>query len=291
MSKTATLSKFLRKLILYALLLFFSIYVLLPLSWLIKTSLETGMLSETFGLGEFSWLPNNASIENYRELFRMSSLSFAGVAFPTYIKNSLIVGIYSSVVTLLLSILGAYGFSRFAFQGKKIMLALMLITQMISTVGLLLPLYRLLNLFRLIDTHFALILTYTSFSVPFCTWFLKGYFDSIPIELEEASMVDGCTRLGALRRVVFPLALPGIVATAIFAFLRSWNEYVFATTFIFTKEMKTLPIGLVGIYSQRFLNWGLVAAGGVVGVLPIVIIFMFMQRYLIGGLTAGSVKG
>lgn len=280
-----------RRLVKTVLVVVILVYVFFPLLWLLKTSFEPGLGTGTFGRGTFSWLPLNASASNYKELVALSSLSFAGVAFGLYLKNSLIVASLTVLATMTIATFGAYGFSRFTFSGKRAVLVMMLVTQMISTVGLLIPLYRLLVRIHLLDTYFALVLTYTSFSVPFCTWFLKGFFDSIPTELEDAGRIDGCSRMGTLFRIVLPLALPGIVATTAFAFITAWNEFVFANTFITTTEMKTASVGLAALFGQRFVNWGFVAAGGFVGMAPVLVIFAFLQKYLIGGLTAGAVKG
>lgn len=283
---TMNLEKVIKVLIALAILM----YVFLPMLWLVKTSFEPGLGTGTFGRGIFSWLPLHASISNYKELMTLQSMSFAGVAFGLYLKNSLIVSLLTVAATMMIAVFGAYGFSRFTFTGKRVTLIMMLVTQMISTIGLLIPLYRLLSYFSLLDTYFALVLTYTSFSVPFCTWFLKGFFDSIPMDLEDAARIDGCSRIGALFWIVLPLALPGIIATTVFAFITAWNEFVFANTFIMSTEMKTVSVGLATLFGQRFVNWGLVAAGGLVGMAPVLLIFGFLQKYLIGGLTAGAVK-
>jgi len=275
----------LKRFFIYVALIILVTVVLFPMFWLLRISLEP--CTQTVGADTFRWVSPNSTLDNFRILFKKG---FQGVLFPIYIRNSFIVAVLTVMITIPIAALGGYSFSRFEFRGKNLILILFLITQMISTVGLLIPLYLLLRNLHLLDTYFALVITYTSFSMPFCTWFIKGFFDSIPISLEESALIDGCTHLRALLNITIPLSAPGIIATSVFSFITAWNEFIFANTFMFTTSMKTFPVGLAALLAERFISWGPIAAGGVLGGIPVLILFGFFQKWLVKGLTAGAVK-
>jgi ABC-type glycerol-3-phosphate transport system permease component len=239
----------------------------------------------------FSWIPHQPTIDNYLTLIDLSKVGFGGAAFIDYIKNSTIVSLTTTIISVSIGTLAAYSMSRFNYRGKVSILLLFIVTQLITTIALILPLYRVFRTLGLIDTRIALILTYTSFAVPFCTWFLKGFFDSIPIDLDEAALIDGASRLQALLQVILPVSLPGIVATGVFAFIVSWNEFMFALTFINSASKKTIPLGIAELLGEHFVPWGVVTAGGVLASIPVIVFFVMFQRYIVKGLTSGAVKG
>jgi ABC-type glycerol-3-phosphate transport system permease component len=189
------------------------------------------------------------------------------------------------------SILAGYALARFRFVGRDVFLLVFLATQMFPAVLLIAPLLSQWYALGLIDTYQALIYSNFSFTVPFTVWMLVGYFESIPRELEESAMIDGCGRFRALVRVILPLAAPGIAATAIFAFVSSWSELLFAITFTSQTEMRTLSAGLLYMVGQYEIQWGQLSAGIMISTLPVAALFVFLQRHLIHGLTAGALKG
>lgn len=258
------------------------IIVLLSLSpymWAVLSSLRPEaeiMLPRLF--------PERWTFENYEYVLR-------NTAFPRFFLNSTIVTASTLLVGLSFAISAAYAFSRYRFRGRQLLRFTLLLTYIFPAILLVVPLYMIMYRFGLLDTYLGLVLAYTSYSVPFCVWMLIGYFDAIPTDLEEAAMVDGAGRFGAFIRVVLPLALPGVVATALFIFIFSWNEYLYALFFTTGDAVRTLPVGL-----QTFLagdinvKWGAVNASAVITTVPLAVIFVFAQRQLIKGLTAGAIK-
>lgn len=211
--------------------------------------------------------------------------------FGRYFLNSTIVSTVSTIGAVALSVFAAIGFARYRLVGGNYMLLGVLLSQLFPLVLLVPPFYTVLRELHILDTHLALVIAYTSFALPFSVWMLTGYLRSIPVELEESAMIDGTTRLGAQLRVTLPLAGPGIAATVIYCFILAWNEFLFATTFISTPELRTLPIGLQAFIGQYSTDWNLLMAGAVVTTVPVILLFVFLQRYLVAGLTAGAVKG
>jgi multiple sugar transport system permease protein len=280
--------KIIANLLTYGFLIIISIITIFPLYWVLSTSFRPAV--GQMGTG-FAWFPHDPTLDNYKTLISLSKVGFGGAAFVDYIRNSTIVSLSTTFVSIVIGTLAAYSLSRFDYKGKVGLLILFIITQLITTIALILPLYRVFRLLGLIDTRFALVLTYTSFAVPFCTWFLKGFFDSIPIELDEAALIDGASRLQALFHVIIPVSIPGIVATGVFAFIVSWNEFMFALTFINSASIKTIPLGIAELLGEHFVPWGVVTAGGVLASIPVMLFFIFFQQYIVQGLTSGAVKG
>jgi len=197
----------------------------------------------------------------------------------------------STVIAVAFSSFGAYGLSRFEFRGKGSFVTFLLVTQMFPAVMLLVPYFQIISSVGLYNTYPALIVTYVAFSIPFCTWMLWGYMQSIPKELDDAAAMDGCTPFGTFWRVVLPLCLPGIIATAIYSFITGWNEYIYALALMRSENMKTLPIGITALAGNDRLDWNALMATAVIAVIPMTIIFIFFQRHLVSGLSAGAVKG
>lgn len=257
----------------------------LPMYWVIVGSLTPPdkLLSTSLS----SIIPTAPTLEHYRMvLFKLN--------FKTYTINSLIVAVTTTVVSLVLSALGGYALARLKFPGRRAVGNLVLFTYIIPTVLLVVPIFSIIVMLDLQNTRTGLILTYLTFTLPFCLWMMKGFFAGLPPQLEEAAQVDGATRVQAMLRVVFPLTLPGLVATAMFSFMLAWNEYLFALVFLNNDDLRTIPIGvtasLVGPNMEAF-HWAGLMAASVLSSIPVFIIFIGLQRYLIQGMAAGAMKG
>ena len=259
------------------------LFAMLPFVWVFLASFKTR--AELYAT-PIVYLPASLSAANYVEAWT-SKLT----PFSRFFANSLWVSSVTMVATTLVSILAGYALARFRFAGRQTFLLIFLATQMFPAVLLIAPLLSQWYALGLIDTYQALIYSNFSFTVPFTVWMLVGYFESIPLELEESAMLDGCNRFGALCRVVLPLAAPGVAATAIFAFVASWSELLFAITFTSQTEMRTLSAGLLFMVGQYEIQWGQLSAGVIISTVPVAILFTYLQRHLIQGLSAGAVKG
>ena len=260
-----------------------TLFAMLPFVWVFLASFKTR--AELYAT-PIVYLPAALSVANYVEAWT-SKLT----PFSRFFANSLWVSSVTMVATTLVSILAGYALARFRFAGRQTFLLIFLATQMFPAVLLIAPLLSQWYALGLIDTYQALIYSNFSFTVPFTVWMLVGYFESIPVELEESAMLDGCNRFGALCRVVLPLAAPGVAATAIFAFVASWSELLFAITFTSQTEMRTLSAGLLFMVGQYEIQWGQLSAGVIISTVPVAILFTYLQRHLIQGLSAGAVKG
>ena len=254
-----------------------------PFLWVLLGSFKTR--AELYAT-PIVYLPQSLAMTNYVEAWT-STLT----PFSRFFANSLWVSSVTMVATTVISILAGYALARFKFAGRQTFLLVFLATQMFPAVLLIAPLLSQWYALGLIDTYQALIYSNFSFTVPFTVWMLVGYFESIPRELEESAMIDGCTRFGSLLRVVLPLAAPGVAATAIFAFVASWSELLFAITFTSQTEMRTLSAGLLFMVGQYEIQWGQLSAGVIISTVPVAILFTYLQRHLIQGLSAGAVKG
>jgi multiple sugar transport system permease protein len=253
-----------------------------PFIWMVLTSIKAP--HELFS-SRLQLFPRDGIYwEAYARIWRSGG-------FDRYFLNSLLVSSAATLFSVALSILAALAFARYRLVGQNALLLLILLTQLFPLVLLVPPYYTTMRDLGILDTHLSLIIAYVSFALPFSIWMLTGYFRSIPEELEESARIDGATRLGAYVRVTLPLAGPGIAATVIYCFILAWNEYLFATTFISSPQLRTLPIGLQAFIGQYQTDWNLLMAGAVVTTLPVVALFIFLQRYLVAGLTAGAVKG
>jgi len=258
-------------------------FALGPFLWVFLTSLKPR--AELYAT-PLVYLPQHPTLANYVDAWT-SKLT----PFSRFFANSLWVSSVTMIATTAISILAGYALARFRFGGRDLLLLVFLATQMFPAVLLIAPLLSQWYALGLIDTYQALIYSNFSFTVPFTVWMLVGYFNSIPRELEESAMIDGCGRFGALCRVILPLAAPGIAATAIFAFVASWSELLFAITFTSQTEMRTLSAGLLLMVGQYEIQWGQLSAGVIISTVPVAMLFTFLQRHLIRGLTAGALKG
>ncbi len=228
-------------------------------------------------------IPENWTLASYRQLFTEQP-------FLMWLGNSLLVAGVVTLTGVCLASVGGYAFSRFRFIGRGACMVAILTTQMFPATMLLLPLYILIAKLRLVNTCVGLFVFYTATALPFCVWQMKGFYDTIPASLEEAARIDGCNRLQAFVRVTLPLAVPGLVITALFSFMAAWSEYIVAAQVLQDREMFTLPLGLKSFQASLSTEWGLYAAASILVSIPVVIVFLCLNRYLVSGLTLGSVK-
>jgi multiple sugar transport system permease protein len=260
---------------------------LLPIFWMAVTSLK--VQSEIFRFPP-TLFPVAPTLDNYAEI--LGSALSTSIAFLRYFRNSLIVALGTVAATLLLATPAAYAFSRVPFRAKRGFIYFILISQMLPVVLILIPLYTALLRLKMLSTYVGLIVPYLMFTLPFSIWMLKGYFDTIPRELDEAAKVDGCTKLQAMLRVVLPNVKPGITATAIITFIQAWDEFMISLTIMDKDIMRTLPVGMIQTFVGEFtIKWGQMMAASVVATVPVILLFVFLSRYLIGGLVTGAVKG
>jgi multiple sugar transport system permease protein len=255
-------------------------FTVFPLYWTINTAFkhEGDILKRPL-----QYVPASPTIENFVS-------AWTNVGFATYFKNSLIVGICTVVIVIILSILSGYALARYRFKGKRAFLLMLLCTQFIPRSMLIIPLFIVFKHLGLISHPLSLILTYAAVEIPFTTVLMNGFISNVPRELEEAAMIDGCNRLQALRYVIFPLLVPGIVATAVFTFIYTWNEFLLALMLTNQQGRFTLPVGLSYMMGEFNINYGALAAGSVIALIPAVILFSYAQKHLVNGL-GGAVKG
>ncbi len=231
---------------------------------------------------EVRYFPRHPTTENYVEIF--SKINFA-----SNIRDSLIVAASTMLIGLGISVSASYSFSRFRFRGRNYLLIQFLIINMFPIVLLLIPLFVIMRVLHLLDTYFALIIAYSTFTIPFSTWMMTSFFNAIPRELDESALVDGCTMFGAMVRVTIPIAMPGIAATGIYIFITAWNEFLYAAI-LTGRTVKTIPVALQNLIGEYEIAWGLLTAGGVVSAIPVIVLFFFVQKQLVSGMTSGAVK-
>jgi multiple sugar transport system permease protein len=256
------------------------LFLLFPFYWTFVTSIKPE--KELYGTVVTYW-PKNITFEAYKKLF-------FDFNFLKPMTNSFVVAITTTILSLSVSVLAAYAFSRYKFKLRKMFMILFLTNNMFPTVLLLIPLYSIMRKVGILYTPMSLVLSYTTFTIPFSVWLLNGYLNDLPTSLEEAAMVDGCNRAQAFTKIVFPVLIPCLVATGVYIFMTSWNEYTFAV--MFTNETnRTIPVSLKNLIGQLGVQWDLLTAGGIITIIPVCIMFFFAQKRLVEGLTAGAVKG
>lgn len=230
-----------------------------------------------------TWLPDTWAWSNFVDVWK-------AVPLWRFVSNSLVVSLLATLLNVTLAVPAAYALARLTFPGKGIVRQLLLVTQMFSPVVLVIGLFRFMSRAQLVDTHTSLVVTYAALSLAFSVWFLAGYFESVPLEIEEAAMIDGCSRVGALVRVVLPMSMPGVVAALVFAFIWAWNEFMIALTFISTPDNRTLPLGIYAFLGQYSVEWHYLMAAALIAGVPVLVLFLLIEKHLVKGLTAGAVK-
>lgn len=280
MIKPRNMRKLGNAVICYAVLIFFSLLVLVPVAWMISTSFKTE--PETIQIPP-TWIPREPTIQAYIRIWK-------DYPFVTYFKNSLIIVLGATLLSTVVSCFAGYGVTRFNFRGKGSFMTFMLMTQMFPSIMLLIPYYKVLSIYGLMNTHLGMILVYVSFTIPFCSWMMAGFFKSIPVELDEAAIIDGCSRMRAFRSIILPLTLPGIASTAMYSFITGWNEYMFAQVLISDPALKTVPIGIAELNGFYKILWNDMMAASLIASIPLIFLFLVSQRSFISSLTAGAVK-
>lgn len=274
--------------LIYTLVVLIFLFTIVPFCWLIisSISIKTELLSVPP-----HWIPKNPTLRSYKEiLFGGTRTTRAARYFKQAVGNSIIVAGSATVLCLVIGSIASYSFTRLRFRGRHSLLLMILATQMIPAVAIVIPIYVVMMTLRLLDTHLGLFITYSSFVLPLMIWIMMGYFQTIPIDIEDAARIDGCSRLGTLVRIVLPLAAPGLAATGIFAFIVAWNEF-FLALILTEAAAKTLPV-LVSEFSTKFgADYVMMSTGGVLASLPPVILALTFQKYIIKGLTGGAIKG
>jgi multiple sugar transport system permease protein len=265
----------------YAMLTVFVIFALFPLFWLFKVSITPNDL--LYAEGVRMW-PSRTTFEHYVSVARHT-------AFPLFFRNSVIVSGTTAGLTTLLAAAAGYGFSRFRFAGKFLIVGVMMVTQMFPLVMIVAPIFRLLSPLGLTNSLTGLVIVYTAFNVPFASFLMQSFFDAVPRDLEEAAMIDGATRFRAFRSIIVPLTLPGLAATLGFVFTAAWSELLFALMLNSSGNASTFPVGLLAFVSKFSVDFGQMMAAGVLALLPVCAFFLLIQRHLVQGLTAGAVKG
>ncbi len=267
--------------LLYVGALLLAIQAAFPFFWMLSTSFKPP--AEVFAQPP-SFIPEDPTWDNFHRLF-------TATAFLVYFKNSVIVSGLAVLLTMVVSAAGAYSLTRFNYLGREKIAGLILCTYMFAPIMVVIPFFILVKKAGVENTHFALVLAFTSFCLPFTLWLMRAFFATIPLELEEAALVDGAGRVRAVIHVVLPLALPGVIATSIFTFILAWNDYIFTRILITSDELKTLPVGVQDLFNSALIDWGLIMAAGMMITSPALIFFLAVQRYLIRGWGAGGVKG
>ncbi len=252
-----------------------------PIYWMVATGFKRGVDILSF---DPKWLPLPGTLENYRS-------AIGKPHFLQDVRNSIAVVVVTVLLSLALAFLAALAAARFRFRGRGALIVMLIVVQMVPLEALIIPIYLMLDRAGQTDRLAGIVVTYMTFVLPFTIWTLRGFIVNIPEELEEAAMVDGCTRAGAFRRILFPLVAPGLVATAVFSFIQVWNDYLIAYVLLRSPEKQTLGIWLASFTTNHGTEWGGVMAGSTLFAIPAVVFFLLVQRRVVSGLTAGAVKG
>lgn len=276
--------KHIRKTVLFVILIIFALLNLFPIYWLITTSFKppTRLISRNLS----ALIPSELTLQSYE-------LILSNPKFVKYFANSIIVALATTLIATLLASLSGYALARLRFWGSRTLGRMVILTYIVPSVLIVIPLFMLIVRLGLQNTVISLIMAHVTFALPFSMWMMRGYFEGIPDELAEAAMVDGASRLGAFFRVVLPLAAPGLVATAMFSFILSWNEYLFALVLINDDSFRTLPVGIQATYRTNDMDpqlWAALMSASVISTIPVVLLFLLLQEFLVAGLTAGALK-
>jgi multiple sugar transport system permease protein len=264
----------------YGFLILVSVYALLPFIWMLSTSLKTE--AEAFRVPP-TWIPIKSTLDAYVSMWTKKN-------FGIYFLNSTVISLATAVFSTFFGALAGYGFSRFVFKGRKFLIGFFLATQMLPGVLLVGPYFKILSKFGLYDTRTGLIIAFLTICLPFSTWMMKGFIDRVPDALDQAALVDGCSRLGVFFRVILPISAPGMVATIIFAFLLAWGDLLWVICLTSTESMVTVTLGIARTVGEFQIIWPMLMAGALMGGMPAIILYLLLQRLLVQGLTAGAVK-
>jgi multiple sugar transport system permease protein len=263
------------------LLVVFLVWTLVPFYWMLATSLKKD--KEIYGF-EATLVPRQPTFDAYRRLF-------AQTPFVKYLVNSTIIAVSTTAASLVLGCLGAYALARLRFPGRRLIARGLIFSYLVPPALLFIPLFTVMSTLNLIDTRHGLTLVYLSFTLPFCTWLLLGYFRSVPLELEEAALVDGCSRMSALVRIILPMSLPALAVVAFFSFTQAWNEFLYANVFVNSVDVRTITTGLTLFVVEDVFFWGPMMGAACLATIPPVLIYLIFQRWVVKGLTLGAVKG
>src|SRR3954453_23040300 len=272
-------ARLLRQTILTGGLLFFGLWTILPLYWIVATAIKPNLLIYR----EPSLFPSQITGDHF-------AFVLTRTPFLLYVKDSLLVTLVPTALAMIIGTLAAYAIVRLAFRGRQMFARAAVVTYLVPGSLLFIPMFQVIYSFGLIDNIVGLMVTYLTFTVPFATWMMIGYFRNVPGELEDAALVDGCSRLQALVRIMVPISLPALAVVALFAFTLSWNEFLYALVFIGSDSQKTLTVGLIGLVRGDTFPWGPMMAAALLGALPPTIVYIFSQRWVVSGLAAGSLK-
>jgi multiple sugar transport system permease protein len=270
-----------RDILTYAVLIVLAVFCLAPILWTFLTSIK---VSEDIVTREMVYLPTRFTFDHYYRIWTQSD-------YPVLVFNSLVVTSITVAICIAAGTVAAYSFSRFKYRGRNQLMLGYLIVRMFPAVLMIIPLFIVMRNFGLLDSRLGLALAYTSFLLPLYVWMMKGFFDAAPAELESAARIDGSTRFGAMWRIVVPIARNGLVATSVFVGIAAWNEFLFALMLTTSQGARTWPVGLQLMVGEFQLPWGMLAAGGMISIVPVVILFAIVQRAMVAGITAGAVKG
>jgi multiple sugar transport system permease protein len=277
-----------RAVFLYGAMIIALAFILAPFAWLLISS-----VAEPVDLLQrpLRWIPAHVTFQRFLDLTVGASADDSALSFRAALVNSTVIASTVTAMSMVVGTLAAYAFARLRFPGRSWLILAFMATYMLPPIALVLPLYQIMSSLHLRDTPLALIIIYSSFVTPFVIWIMRGYIETISPELDDAARVDGCSRLGALVRVILPVSAPGLASTALLAFLLAWDEFLYALIITQTNASKTLPIAINDFIGRHGVDFGLLATGGVIAALPPVILAFAFQRYIVAGLTSGSVKG
>jgi len=271
----------LKQIFIYVVTCIILIGVLFPLYWIIISSVKSD--SQLFVCPP-RILPSSLTIEQFVRLIKET-------LFLIYFKNSVILSLSTTLVVIIIGTLGAYSVTRFKYRGRELFTRVILLCYMYPPILLVIPLFIVMRELHLINTHIGLFLVYIAINLPFALWLLRAFFVGIPLSLDESALIDGANRMSVFIHIILPLAMPGIIATAIFTFINVWNEYVFALVMLSSTHLKTLPVGVAALVGKTSVNWGMLMAAAVLISVPLLIFFSFLQKQLLHGIFSGAVKG
>jgi multiple sugar transport system permease protein len=267
--------------VVYGVVAIFCVFAAFPVYWIVLTSLKSAR--DVYKTAEIL-LPAHLSLSNYVTVFREYEIL-------QWIEVSTLLALVSTFFALVVGILAGYSLTHFRYRGRHLLAVAVILSYVVPKGLLFIPLFLVLNQMGLVDTFMGLVLAHETFTVPFCTWLLYGYFKTLPNELVDSGRIDGCSPMGVLTKILLPLASPSIATAAIFSFTNSWNEFLYAATLITSSKMKTLPLGIAGFLRSDSYNWGPMMAAATIAIIPMLLLFILLQRYVVQGLTIGAVKG